>query len=69
MDLTFFPPLYQLVEAFFARAGAGARRHGGVGKARFQQSATTHSGTGEKETLNMNVVGTKILHQSRRNKY
>ena len=31
--------------------------HGGVGKARFQQSATTHSGTGEKETLNINVVG------------
>ena len=24
--------------------------HGGVGKPRFQQSATTHSGTGEKET-------------------
>ena len=33
--------------------------HGGVGKTRFQQSATTHSGTGEKETLNINVVGTK----------
>ena len=32
----------------------------GVGKARFQQSATTHSGTGEKETLNINVVGKKI---------
>ena len=27
------------------------------GKARFQQSATTHSGTGEKETLNINNVG------------
>ena len=30
---------------------------GGVEKARFQQSASTHSGTGEKETLNINVVG------------
>ena len=26
--------------------------HGGVGKTRFQQSGTAHSGTGEKETLN-----------------
>jgi len=32
---------------------------GGVGKARFEQPSTTHSGTGEKETLNMNVVGKK----------
>ena len=31
----------------------------GVGKPRFQQSATTCSGTGEKETLNINVVGKK----------
>ena len=30
MDLTFSPPLYQLVEAFFARARAGARRPGGT---------------------------------------
>ncbi len=28
MDLTFSPPFYQLVEAFFARARAGARRPG-----------------------------------------
>ena len=33
--------------------------HGGVGKTRFQQSATTHPGTGEKETLNINVVEKK----------
>ena len=33
--------------------------HGGVRKGRFQQSDTTHSGTGEKETLNINVVGKK----------
>ena len=33
--------------------------HGGVGKARFQQSGTAHSRTGEKETLNKNVVGKK----------
>ena len=29
----------------------------GVEKERFQQSASTHSGAGEKETLNINVVG------------
>ena len=29
----------------------------GVQKGRFQQSDTTHSGTGEKETPNINVVG------------
>ena len=33
---------------------------GGVGKPQFQQSATTCSGTGEKETLNINVVGNNI---------
>ena len=31
--------------------------HGGVGKTRFEQSTSTHSGAGEKETLNINVVG------------
>ena len=31
--------------------------HGVVRKPRFQQSATTCSGTGEKKTLNINVVG------------
>jgi hypothetical protein len=31
--------------------------HGGVRKGRFQQSDTTHSGTGEKEAPNINVVG------------
>ena len=35
----------------------------GVGKARFQQSATTHSRTGEKETLNINVVGKNGLNK------
>ena len=35
--------------------------HGGVWKGRFQQSDTTHSGTGEKETPNINVVGKKEL--------
>ena len=30
--------------------------HGLVRKARFQLSPTAHSGTGEKETLNINVV-------------
>ena len=34
--------------------------HGGVRKGRFQQSDTTHSGTGEKKTLNINVVGNII---------
>ena len=29
-------------------------------KARFQQSGTTHSGAGEKVTLNMNLVGTNF---------
>ncbi len=33
--------------------------HGGVRKDHFQQSDTTHSGTGEKEALNINVVGKK----------
>ena len=33
--------------------------HGGVRKGRFQQWDTTHSGTGEKETHNINVVGKK----------
>ena len=37
--------------------------------ARFQQSDTAHSGAGEKVTHNMNVVGTKNLHQSRRNRH
>ena len=32
---------------------------GGVEKERFQLSASTHSGAGEKKTLNINVVGTK----------
>jgi hypothetical protein len=31
--------------------------HDGVRKGRFQQSDTTHSGTGKKETHNINVVG------------
>ena len=35
----------------------GSWWHGGVWKARFQQSSSTHSGAGEKETQNMNVVG------------
>ena len=30
---------------------------GGVEKHQFQQWTSTHSGTGEKETLNINVVG------------
>ena len=33
----------------------------GVGKTRFQQSATTHSGTGEKETLNNKCCGNKSI--------
>ena len=37
----------------------GSWWHGGVWKARFQQSSSTHSGAGEKETLNINVVGKK----------
>ena len=39
----------------------GSWWHGGGRKARFQQSSSTHSGAGEKETQNMNVVG-KINH-------
>ena len=34
--------------------------HGGVRKGRFQQLDTAHSGTGEKKTLNINVVGKTI---------
>ena len=42
--------------------GSGFDDHGGFGsmgggKARFQQSATTHSGTGGKETLNNKCCG------------
>ena len=33
------------------------RAAGGVEKEWFQQSASTHPGAGEKETLNINVVG------------
>ena len=35
----------------------GISAQGGVEKHRFQQSTSTHTGTGEKETLNINVVG------------
>ena len=38
----------------------GSWWHGGVWKARFQQSSSTHSGAGEKETQNMNVVGKNL---------
>ena len=41
------------------RPTTGLWWHGGVRKGRFQLSDTTHSGTGEKETLNINVVGKK----------
>ena len=37
----------------------GLSWHGGVWKGRFQQWDTTHSGTGEKETHNINIVGIK----------
>ena len=33
---------------------------GGVERKRFQQSASLHSGAGEKETLNINVVGNNM---------
>ena len=33
---------------------------GGVEKHRFQQSTPTQTGAGEKETLNINVVGIKV---------
>ena len=33
------------------------KSHGGCGKARFQPRRLTHSGTEEKKTQNINVVG------------
>ena len=35
---------------------------GGVEKERFRQSASTHSGAGENETLNINVIGKHVLY-------
>ena len=35
---------------------------GGVEKVQFQQSASTHSGAGEKETLNITVIGKHVLY-------
>ena len=47
MDLTFSPPLYQLVEAFFARARAGARWPGGT-RARAKMLRPIDKGAGER---------------------
>ena len=47
MDLTFSPPLYQLVEAFFARARAGARRPGGT-RARAKMLRPIEKGAGKR---------------------
>ena len=46
MDLTFSPPLYQFVEAFFARARAGARQPGGT-RARAKMLRPIDKGAGE----------------------